>query len=47
MSGTTRIITVTPEQKAKALRDAVRNSKVKFVRATSTRGSAAQGPKSA
>lgn len=47
MSGTTRIITVTPEQKAKALRDAVRNSKVKFVRPSSTRGSTAKTPKSA
>ena len=47
MSGTTRTITVTPEQKAKALRDAVRNSKVTFVRATSSGGSDADAPKSA
>ena len=47
MSGTTRSITVTPEQKAKALRDAVRNSKVKFVRVTPTQRPAAERPKSA
>ncbi len=47
MSGTTKIITVSPEQKAKALRDAVRNSKVTFVRATSARGSGPEASKSA
>jgi len=47
MSGTTRTITVTPEQKAKALRDAVRNSRVKFVRATSSERPAAERPKPA
>ncbi len=47
MSGTSKTITVSPERKAKVLRDAARNSKVKVVRLTPGQRAAAAGTKSA
>ena len=45
MSGTTRTIKVSPERKAKVLRDVARNSKVKVVRLTPTQRAAAASTK--
>ena len=47
MSGTTRTIKVSPERKAKALRDAARNSKVKVVSLTPAQRAAGTSSKSA